>query len=219
MAPDDEADWQAAFDAWLEPFLAALGHKARRGWAPLYLRGLLGPGARKSVEPLAQRVAPGAVQQRHHFVAASPWPVEPLEAVLAAKADELVGGPGAALVIDDTALPKQGQHSMGVARQSCGQLGKRANCQALVSLTLARAEVPVPVGLRLYLPEGWCGDAARRRGGGPGSPRTSATGRNGASPWTSWIGCVPPACASAAPSPTPATAPAPPSGGGWPSGA
>jgi SRSO17 transposase len=166
MAPDDDADWQAAFDAWLEPFLAALGHKARRGWAPLYLRGLLGPGARKSVAPLAQRVAPGAVQQLHHFVAASPWPVEPLEAVLAAKADELVGGPDAVLVIDDTALPKQGKHSVGVARQYCGQLGKRANCQVLVSLTLARDEVPAPVALRLYLPESWCRDAARRRRAG-----------------------------------------------------
>jgi SRSO17 transposase len=166
MAPDDEADWRAAFDAWLEPFLAALGHKARRGWAPLYLRGLLGPGARKSVEPLAQRVAPGAVPQLHHFVAASPWPVEPLEAVLTAKADELVGGPDAVLVIDATALPKQGKHSVGVARQHCGQLGKRANCQVLVSLTLARAEVPAPVALRLYLPEAWCRDAARRRRAG-----------------------------------------------------
>ncbi len=127
MLPDNEADWWAAFDAWLEPFLAALGHKARRGWAPLYLRGLLGLGARKSVEPLAARVAPGAVQQLHHFVAASPWPVEPLEAVLAAKADELLGGPDAVLVVDGTGLPKQGKHSVGVARQYCGQLGRRAN--------------------------------------------------------------------------------------------
>jgi SRSO17 transposase len=162
----DDADWQAEFEVWLEPFLAALGHKARRGWAPLYLRGLLGPGARKSVEPLAQRVAPGAVQQLHHFVAASPWPVAPLEAVLAAKADELLGGPNAVLVIDDTALVKQGTHSVGVARQYCGQLGKRASCQALVSLTLARGEVPAPVALRLYLPEGWCTDAERRRRAG-----------------------------------------------------
>src|SRR5918992_1135701 len=93
---------------------------------------------------------------------ASPWPVEPLEAVLAAKADELVGGPDAVLVIDDTALPKQGRHSVGVARQYCGRLGKRANCQVLVSLTLARAEVPVAVGLRLFLPAGWAADAGRR---------------------------------------------------------
>src|SRR5918992_562139 len=92
---------------------------------------------------------------------ASPWPVEPLEAVLAAKADELVGGPDAALVVDDTALPKQGRHSVGVARQYCGRLGKRADCQVLVSLTLARAEVPVAVGLRLFLPDGWAADPDR----------------------------------------------------------
>jgi SRSO17 transposase len=127
---------------------------------------LIGPGERKSVEPMAARVAPGEVQQLHHFVSGSPWSVAPLEAVLAAKADELVGGPDAALVIDDTGMPKQGRHSVGVARQYCGQLGKRANCQALVSLTLARGEVPVPVGLRLYLPEVWCTDVERRRRAG-----------------------------------------------------
>jgi SRSO17 transposase len=77
------------------------------------------------------------------------------------RADVLVGGPDAVLVVDDTALPKQGKHSVGVARQYCGCLGKRANCQVLVSLTLAKDEVPVPVGLRLFLPEAWAVDAAR----------------------------------------------------------
>jgi SRSO17 transposase len=154
--------WQAELDAWLAPFLARLRRSEQRRWAPLYVCGLLGPGERKSVEPIAGRVAPGEVQQLHHFVSSSPWPIAPLEAVLAAKADELVGGSNAVLVIDDTGLPKQGKHSVGVARQYCGQLGKRANCQVLVSLTLARGEVPVPVGLRLYLPEVWCADAARR---------------------------------------------------------
>src|SRR4029078_12493324 len=76
----------------------------------------------------------------------------------------LVGGPDAVLVVDDTALVKQGRHSVGVKRQYCGQLGKRANCPSLVSLTLARAGVPVGVGLRLFLPEGWCADADRRAG-------------------------------------------------------
>src|SRR3712207_9157768 len=69
-------------------------------------------------------------------------------------------------VVDDTALVKQGRHSVGVKRQYCGQLGKTANCQALVSLTLARAEVPVCVGLRLFLPEDWCADAERRAAAG-----------------------------------------------------
>src|SRR5919107_1616687 len=81
-------------------------------------------------------------------------------------ADRLVGGPGAVLVVDDTALVKQGAHSVGVQRQYCGELGKKANCQALVSLTLARGEVPVCVGLRLFLPEGWAGNRERRRRAG-----------------------------------------------------
>src|ERR671921_275616 len=89
------------------------------------------------------------------------WDDAPLWTALAREADRLVGGPEAALVIDDTALPKKGALSAGVARQYCGQLGKKASCQALVSLTLARDEVPVPVGLRLFLPEEWTADPAR----------------------------------------------------------
>ncbi len=157
-----EMSWQAEFGAWLAPFLVRLGRTEQRRWAPVYLQGLLGPGERKSVEPMAARVAPGDVQQLHHFVAASPWATAPLEEELVRQADRLVGGPDAVLVIDDTALVKQGRHSVGVARQYCGQLGKRANCQALVSFTLARHEVPVGVDLRLFLPEAWAGDAARR---------------------------------------------------------
>jgi SRSO17 transposase len=155
-------DWTTEFEAWLAPFLDRLARTEQRRWAPVYLRGLLGPGERKSVEPMAGRVAPGEVQQLHHFVAASPWATAPLEEELVRRADRLVGGPDAVLVIDDTALVKQGRHSVGVARQYCGQLGKRANCQVLVSLTLARAEVPVPIGLRLFLPEAWAEDRARR---------------------------------------------------------
>src|ERR687894_2313735 len=136
-----QADWQAEFEAWLTPFLSRLRRAEQRHWAPIYLQGLLGPGERKSVEPMAARVAPGDVQQLHHFISTSPWRCEPLEEELVRAADRLVGGPDAVLVIDDTALVKQGRHSVGVARQYCGQLGKRANCQALVSLTLARAEV------------------------------------------------------------------------------
>jgi SRSO17 transposase len=157
-----QADWQAASEAWLAPFLARLRRAEQRRWAPIYMQGLLGPGERKSVEPMAARVAPADVQQLHHFIATSPWRCEPLEEELVRAADRLVGGPDAVLVIDDTALVKQGRHSVGVARQYCGQLGKKANCQALVSLTLARAEVPVCVGLRLFLPRAWAEDAARR---------------------------------------------------------
>jgi SRSO17 transposase len=154
--------WEGELERWLEPFLAGLRHEAQRRWAPVYLKGLLLPGERKSVEPMAARVAPGDTQQLHHFVAASPWATGPLEDELVRAADRVVGGPDAVLVVDDTALVKQGRHSVGVKRQYCGQLGKRANCQALVSLTLARGEVPVGVGLRLFLPEDWYADAERR---------------------------------------------------------
>src|SRR5688500_8007822 len=170
-----EAEWQAEFEAWLAPFLARLRRAEQRRWAPVYLQGLLGPGERKSVEPMAARVAPADVQQLHHFISTSPWTCEPLEEELVRAGERLVGGPEAVLVIDDTALVKQGRHSVGVARQYCGQLGKKANCQALVSLTLARAEVPVCVALRLFLPQAWADDAERRGrarapGGLPGRP-------------------------------------------------
>lgn len=160
-AQQPEAPWEQEFQAWLAPFLAALGHKARRRWAPLYLAGLLGPGERKSIEPIAARVAPDDLEQLHHFIATSAWDPTPLERELARAADALVGGEAATLVIDDTALPKKGAHSVGVAHQYCGCLGKQANCQTLVSLTLAQREVPVPLALRLYLPETWCADPDR----------------------------------------------------------
>src|SRR5215213_9843540 len=148
-------------DRWLAPFLDALGHKKRRTWAPLYLRGLLGPGERKSLQPMAARLGLPGHDQLHHFVATPAWDDGPLWTALAKKADRLLGGPGAVLVIDDTALPKKGALSVGVARQYCGELGKQANCQALVSLALARGEVPVPVSLRLFLPEEWTSDPER----------------------------------------------------------
>jgi SRSO17 transposase len=154
--------WEDELEGWLEPFLGRLRRQAQRRWAPFYLKGLILPGERKSIEPMAARVAPADTQQLHHFVSTSPWATAPVEEELVRAADRLVGGPGAALVIDDTALVKQGRCSVGVKRQYCGQLGKRANCQSMVSLTLARAEMPVCVGLRLFLPEDWSADPARR---------------------------------------------------------
>ena len=151
----------ADLDAWLEPFLDALGRKTRRTWAPLYLRGLLGPGERKSLQPMAARLGLPGHDQLQHFIASPAWDDAPLWTALAREADRLVGGPGAVLVIDDTALPKKGALSAGVARQYCGQLGKKASCQALVSLTLARDEVPIPVALRLFLPAEWTRDPDR----------------------------------------------------------
>ena len=169
-------DWESALQTWLEPFLAHLGHPARRRMCPLYVAGLIGPGERKSFQPIAARLAPADYDQLHHFVAVGPWDEAPLEAELLTQADRLVGGPDAVLVIDDTALPKKGEHSVGVARQYASVLGKRANCQTLVSLTLASNEVPVPIALRLFLPESWTLDPERmRRAGVPEffqAPRT-----------------------------------------------
>ena len=161
-------DWEYRLDEWLAPFVEQFRHKAQRRWAPVYLRGLLGPGARKSMEPIALRVAPSDVQQIHNFVSTSRWDPEPLQDVLVQQANAIAGGDEAHLIIDDTALVKKGKHSVGVAQQYCGVLGKNANCQSLVSLTLARREVPVAIGLRLFLPNSWTNDRKRcQRAGVP----------------------------------------------------
>jgi SRSO17 transposase len=152
--------WERELQSWLEPFLTPLRHPARRRMCPLYVAGLIGPGERKSLQPIAARVAPADYDQLHHFVAVGPWDEAPLEAELLAQANRLVGGPDAVLVIDDTALLKKGTHSVGVGPQYAG-VGKNANCQSLVSLTLAKDEVPVPLVLRLFLPETWIKDPER----------------------------------------------------------
>ena len=148
-------------DAWLAPFLDALGHRKRRIWAPLYLRGLLGAGERKSLQPMAAGLGLPGHDQLQHFIASPAWDDGPLWRVLADRADQLMGGPRAVLVIDDTVLPKKGELSVGVARQSCGSPGKPANCQVLISLTLAQGQAAVPVGLRLFLPPEWTRDPER----------------------------------------------------------
>jgi SRSO17 transposase len=153
--------WEHELQSWLEPFLTPLRHPARRRMCPLYVAGLIGPGERKSLQPMAARVAPADYDQLHHFVAVGPWDEAPLEAELLAQANRLVGGPNAVLVIDDTALLKKGTHSVGVASQYAGVVGKNANCQSLVSLTLAQDEVPIPIALRLFLPETWIQDPER----------------------------------------------------------
>src|ERR1700741_542471 len=169
-------DGEAELRGWLEPFLERLGHKARQRMCPLYVAGLIGPGDRKSVQPMAERFAPGDYDQLQHFVGAGCWNAAPLETELLVQADKLVGGNDAILVIDDTAIPKKGKHSVGVAAQYASALGKNANCQTLVSLTLARDEVPVVVALRLFLPESWTSDPARSKCAGvPIEYRTART--------------------------------------------
>jgi SRSO17 transposase len=156
-----DVDWRADLHRWLAPFVAALRHKTRARMCPAYIAGLIGPGDRKSVHPMARRAGEVGYDQLHHFVAAGVWDSAPLEAVLLKKADGLVGDKAGFLVIDDTALPKKGCHSVGVGPQYASSLGKTANCQSLVSLTLASREVPVMVGLRLFLPESWTDDPER----------------------------------------------------------
>jgi hypothetical protein len=139
------SDWKEELGHFLKPFLDRLGHEARRQMCPLYVSGLIGPGDRKSIQAMAKRLALGECDQLHHFVAAGVWDAAPVETELLVQADRLVGGNDAVLVIDDTAIPKKGTHSVGIAAQYASALGnyKTSNCQTLVSLTLARGEVPV----------------------------------------------------------------------------
>lgn len=153
--------WREDLDRWLQPFLAGLSHPARRAMCPLYVAGLIGLGDRKSVQPMAARAEGIPYDRLHHFIAAGIWDEAPLQRALLGEADRLVGGADAILVVDDTALPKKGNRSVGVAPQYATTLGKTANCQTLVSLTLARGEVPVAVGLALFLPETWTSDPER----------------------------------------------------------
>jgi SRSO17 transposase len=156
-----DADWDKELERWLEPFVEALGHRTRRRMCPAHVAGLIGPGDRKSVQPMAARDSSVSYDQLHHFIGSGVWDAAPLEAALLVEGDKLVGGDDAWLVIDDTALPKKGRHSVGVAPQYASSLGKTANCQSLVSVTLASREVPVMVGLRLFLPEIWTEDPER----------------------------------------------------------
>src|ERR1700736_1370892 len=169
-------NWEEELGRFLTPFLARLGHKARRQMCPVYVSGLIGPGDRKSIQPMADRLAVGDYDQLHHFIAAGVWDATAVETELLVQADRLVGGSDAMLVIDDTAIPKKGTHSVGVAPQYASALGKTATCQTLVSLTLARGEAPVMLALRLFLPESWTSKRARlERAGVPAEYRTART--------------------------------------------
>jgi SRSO17 transposase len=134
-----------------------------------YCTGLLLPGERKSVEPMAARLAPDNVrrmhQSLHHLVADAPWN----DAEMLAEVRRYVlptmqkNGPVVAWIVDDTGFPKQGKHSVGVARQYCGQIGKHDNCQAAVSLSVSTWGASLPIAWRIYLPEVWGQDSERRQ--------------------------------------------------------
>ena len=149
----------------LTSFLAELvpymGRAERQHWAGMYIRGLLLDGERKSIEPMAARLPGGDTQALCQFVNQSPWPWEPLQAALTgAVVDALL--PEAVYLLDTTSFPKQGTHSVGVARQYCGALGKIANCQVAVSLHLGTTTTSVPLTWALYLPERWTQEPTRR---------------------------------------------------------
>src|SRR3954464_7016004 len=159
---------EARFAAYLEAIVAELGDVRRGASARAHGPRLLPPGARKGVEPMAARIEPDHVQAKHqsmhHVVAKAEWDDA---ALLRAVREQVLPaierhGPVRYWIVDDTAFPKQGEHSVGVARQYCGQLGKQENCQAAVSLSVANDHASLPVAYRLYLPEAWAEDPARR---------------------------------------------------------
>jgi SRSO17 transposase len=144
----------------LEDLLQPMGRRERRHWAQVYIQGLLLDGERKSIEPLAARIPGADVQALRQFVGQSPWAVEKVQQGLARKMVDLLSE-AQVWIIDETAFPKAGAHSVGVARQYCGTLGKVANCQVAVSLHWSSAEASCPLVWRLYLPKAWCEDEAR----------------------------------------------------------
>jgi SRSO17 transposase len=163
---------QERFAAYLNRLAQAAGHADRAVPLRAYCTGLLLDGERKSVEPMAARIAPDKVRQTHqslhHFVADAPWSDEDLlqtvrSHVLPAMEKQ---GPIEAWIVDDTGLVKKGTHSVGVARQYCGQVGKQENCQVAVSLSISTREASLPIAWRLYLPEAWANDQKRRKQAG-----------------------------------------------------
>ena len=157
------------FAAYIEGLADAAGHADRCRPLKNYCTGLLLPGERKSVEPMAARLAADNVrrmhQSLHHVVADAPWSDEAvldrcLESVIPAM---LRDEPVVAWVVDDTGFPKKGRESVGVARQYCGQVGKQDNCRVAVSLSVSTEKASMPVAIRLYLPESWINDRKRRK--------------------------------------------------------
>ena len=161
-------DIESRFSRYVEGLVSVIGHADRVGPLHDYCLGLVMPGERKSVEPMAAITAPGRTAAQHqsllHFVGQGGWS----DAEVLGKVQEMVlpsierYGPIEAWIIDDTSFPKQGRHSVGVAHQYCGQLGKQANCQVAVTLSLANHDASLPVAYRLYLPKAWAEDDVRR---------------------------------------------------------
>jgi SRSO17 transposase len=169
MGLRDTTTGEIRFSTYLKGLASVIGHADRKGPLRDYCIGLIACGGRKSVEPMAAVTAPERTAAQHqsllHFVGTGAWSDEKV----LSKVREMVlpaierHGPIEAWIIDDTGFPKKGKHSVGVARQYCGQLGKQENCQVAVSLSLANRHASLPVAYRLYLPQDWAGDDERRR--------------------------------------------------------
>src|SRR3984885_8468247 len=162
-------DSESRFAAFVDGIVSVIGHADRAGPLRDYCIGLMMPGERKSVEPMAAVTAPERTAAQHqsllHFVGQA---VGSYASVLAEVREMVLPrierhGALAAWIIDDTGLPKKGRHSVGVARQYCGQLGKQDNCQVAASLSLANHHASLPVAYQLYLPQDWAQDRCRRR--------------------------------------------------------
>ncbi|MGY4501529.1 SRSO17 transposase [Bradyrhizobium sp. GM24.11] len=172
MSLDQDGDSETRFAAYVEGLASVIGQAVRKRPLRDYCTGLILPGERKSVEPMAARTAPSRTAAQHqsllHFVGIADWSDDKV----LAKVREMVlpaiekDGPIEAWIIDDTSFPKQGQHSVGVHHQYCGQLGKQANCQVAVSLSIANHAASLPVAYRLYLPQDWAKNRARRKKAG-----------------------------------------------------
>jgi SRSO17 transposase len=161
VLPRNAPAWLDRLSTWLAPFEACFGHVAQRGAFRRYLLGLLSDSRRKSMSAMLARLSdPGTYQAFQHFITDAPWTAAPLWRRLRAVIPDRSG----VLILDGTSFPKQGTHSVGVARQYCGTLGKTANCQVAVTAALWTGVRAWMVGARLYLPEEWLTAEQRRRG-------------------------------------------------------
>src|SRR6201986_133551 len=165
----ESSDGDAHFNSYFDALVAELGHADRAAPFQSYCTGLLLSGERKSVEPMAARLEPERVQAKpqamHHVVAKADWSDATVLSAVRAQVLPAIERHGAitAWIIDDSGFPKKGTHSVGVARQYCGQRGKQDNCQVAVSLSLANHHASLPAMYRLYLPKEWADDPARRK--------------------------------------------------------
>ena len=172
MDQNDSGARADRFAAYLADLTSVLGDARRHGPLTSYCTGLLMPADRKSVEPMAAMTAPERTAAQHqsmlHFVGQGDWSDAAVLSQVRARVVPAISAHGAvtAWIVDDTGFPKKGKHSVGVARQYCGQIGKQDNCQVALSLSIANAHASLPVAYRMYLPEAWTDDTERREKAG-----------------------------------------------------